>query len=50
MPETKKRRYPLAFWVCGSTEIFERMSFYLGRSLILMFVTAAVANGGLGLS
>ena len=50
MPETKKRRYPLAIWVCASTEIFERMSFYLGRSLILVFVTAAIANGGLGLS
>lgn len=54
MPETQtqesKRRYPFAFWICGCTEIFERMSFYLGRSLILVFVAATVATGGLGLS
>lgn len=49
MPE-KKTRYPFAFWVCGCTEIFERLSFYLGRSLILLFATATVAAGGLGLS
>ena len=52
MPESQtqgKTKYPLAFWVCGTTEIFERMSFYLGRSLILVFVAATVATGGLGL-
>ncbi|MSR94491.1 peptide MFS transporter [Clostridiaceae bacterium 68-1-5] len=45
----KKQKYPVAFWVAGCTEIFERLSFYLGRSLILVFVTTAVAAGGLGL-
>ena len=50
MQETQGRQYPIAFWVCGCTEIFERLSFYLGRSLILLFVAAAVAHGGLGLS
>lgn len=29
---------------------FERLAYYLGRSLILIFVTASVATGGLGLS
>lgn len=45
-----KTKYPLAFWICGCTEIFERLSFYLGRSLILVFVTASVVTGGLGLA
>lgn len=30
--------------------VFERLAYYLGRSLILIFVTASVATGGLGLS
>ncbi len=45
-----RTHYPPAFWVCSASEIFERLAYYLGRSLILIFVTAAVANGGLGLS
>lgn len=48
--ETKKKGYPKGFWICGCTEIFERLAYYLGRSLILIFVTATVAEGGLGLS
>lgn len=50
MDSTAKKKYPLGFWICGTTEIFERLSYYLGRSLILIFVTASVASGGLGLS
>ena len=46
--ETKKEGFPAAFWVCACTEIFERLAYYLGRSLILIFVTASVATGGLG--
>ncbi len=46
----KHKKYPKAFWACGVTEIFERLSYYLGRSLILIFLTTAVLNGGLGLS
>ena len=48
--ETKKKGFPAAFWVCACSEIFERLAYYLGRSLILIFVTASVATGGLGLS
>ena len=44
----KKKGYPKAFWTCACTEIFERLSYYLGRSLILIFVSATVATGGLG--
>ena len=50
MGTTAKKKYPKGFWICGCTEIFERLSYYLGRSLILIFVTASVAEGGLGLS
>lgn len=46
----RKHKYPIAFWICGCTEIFERLSFYLGRSLILVFVSTAVTAGGLGLA
>lgn len=46
----KKKGYPKAFWTCACTEIFERLSYYLGRSLILLFVTEAVVSGGLGLN
>ena len=48
--ETKKEGFPAAFWVCACTEIFERLAYYLGRSLILIFVIDSVATGGLGLS
>ncbi len=48
--ETVKKGYPKAFWVCSFSETFERLAYYLGRSLILIFVTTAVVNGGLGLS
>ena len=48
--ETKaKKGLPFGFWIVGCTEIFERLAYYLGRSLILIFVTASVATGGLGL-
>lgn len=48
--KTQKKGYPKGFWACGCTEIFERLAYYLGRSLILIFVTTAVVNGGLGLA
>lgn len=47
--ETKENKYPKGFWMCAWTEPFERMAYYLGRSIILIFVATAVANGGLGL-
>lgn len=32
MDATAKRKgYPKAFWACACTEIFERLSYYLGR-------------------
>ena len=26
--ETKKQGYPKGFWICGCTEIFERLAYY----------------------
>jgi dipeptide/tripeptide permease len=48
--ETKNKKFPRAFWFCSCSEIFERLAYYLGRSLILIFVATSVAEGGLGLS
>ncbi len=48
--KTQGKGYPKAFWLCSCSEIFERLSYYLGRSLILIFLTTAIVNGGLGLS
>ncbi|MCK5448974.1 MAG: MFS transporter, partial [Gemmatimonadetes bacterium] len=32
------------------TEMWERFSFYGGRGILILFMTAAVATGGLGMS
>lgn len=48
--EAQKKKLSKGFWMCGWTEPFERMAYYLGRSIILIFVATAVAEGGLGLS
>lgn len=50
MSTQTKSKLPMGFWACATTEIFERFSYYLGRSILLVFVAAAVAEGGLGLS
>lgn len=50
MEKSIRKGFPKAFWLCSCSEIFERLSYYLGRSLILIFITTAVVNGGLGLS
>lgn len=47
---TTKKKYGTGFWFVTGTDLFERLSYYLGRSLILIFVTASIATGGLGLS
>lgn len=48
--EATKKKLGKGFWFLACTDIFERLSYYLGRSLILIFVTASIATGGLGLS
>ena len=45
-----QRSFSRGFWQTGCTEIFECISYYMGKSLILIFTTASVAQGGLGLT
>ena len=45
-----QRSFNRGFWQTGCTEIFECISYYMGKSLILIFTTASVAQGGLGLT
>jgi POT family proton-dependent oligopeptide transporter len=42
--------HPRGLAILFSTEFFERFSFYGMRSLLILFMTAAVAKGGLGFS
>ena len=50
MDTQTKKKLPAGFWACSCTEIFERFAYYLGRSILLVFVATGVAQGGLGLS
>ena len=50
MSTQTKTKLPKGFWACSTTEIFERFSYYLGRSILLVFVATGIAQGGLGLS
>nr|WP_317283374.1 peptide MFS transporter [uncultured Sellimonas sp.] len=47
---TKKKGYPIAFYICCITYTFERFAFYGTKPLLALFLTKAVAEGGLGLS
>lgn len=46
----KRKAFRQRFGYVPVQRFFERLAYYLGRSLILIFVTASVATGGLGLS
>lgn len=48
MENTNKK--PFGFYVCSLAFAFERFAFYSAKWLILAFVVATVAKGGLGLS
>lgn len=49
-PEPKKKRSPLprSFWIANTMEIFERMAWYGFFSVSSLYITGAVADGGLG--
>ena len=49
MEDTKKIKIPLGFMLCSFTETFERLAYYLSRSILLIFITTSVAQGGLAL-
>lgn len=44
------KQFPAAFWVANTMEIFERMGWYGFYAVSSLYLTGAVADGGLGLS
>ncbi|MGL5756105.1 MAG: peptide MFS transporter [Paraclostridium sp.] len=46
----KKNKFPMGFYICATTFSFERAAYYSSKFLIYVFLTAAVINGGLGIS
>ena len=46
----KKSGYPLGFYLSCITYTFERFAFYGSKPLLILFLLAAVNNGGLGIS
>ncbi len=54
MPETKRsgllRSYPRVFWVANVMELFERAAYYGLNSVLAIYLTITVAEGGLGFS
>jgi len=45
-----KIKYPRGVWVLSSVEMWERFSFYTMQSLLVLYVVATFAQGGLGWS
>lgn len=45
-----KKKYPFGFYVCSFAFTLERMAFYSSKWLIGIFIVAATAKGGLGLT
>ena len=50
MDSTVKRKGGLGFWICNFAFTLERFSFYSVKWLIVQFLIASVANGGLGVA
>ncbi len=49
MPETTPRsKFPRTFWVANVMELFERAAYYGMNSVLAVYLTRAVADGGLG--
>ena len=49
MPETTPRsKFPRTFWVANVMELFERAAYYGMNSVLAVYLTRAVAEGGLG--
>jgi len=49
MPETTPRsRFPRTFWTANVMELFERAAYYGMNSVLAVYLTGAVAEGGLG--
>ncbi len=52
MPEStaSRQRFPGFFWAANTMEIFERMGWYGFYAVSSLYLTGAIADGGLGLS
>lgn len=50
MSQTVSKKRPFSFYVCASTFSFERAAYYSAKWLIYVYLTAALIDGGLGLS
>ena len=50
MDSTVKRKGGLGFWVCNFAFTLERFSFYSVKWLIVQFLVASIADGGLGVA
>jgi POT family proton-dependent oligopeptide transporter len=51
MPESQPRsRFPKTFWVANVMELFERGAYYGMNSVLAVYLTGTVAEGGLGFS
>jgi len=51
MSEQQPRsRFPATFWVANVMELFERAAYYGMNSVLAVYLTGAVADGGLGFS
>jgi dipeptide/tripeptide permease len=49
MPETAPRsRFPRTFWTANVMELFERAAYYGMNSVLAVYLTGSVAEGGLG--
>ncbi len=48
MTQAKLRQFPRTFWVANTMELFERAAYYGLNSVLAVYLTATVAQGGLG--
>src|SRR5512139_1106508 len=49
LPPTR-RGFPTTFWVANVMELFERAAYYGMNSVLAVYLTAPVAEGGLGIA
>ncbi|MCX6553004.1 MAG: MFS transporter, partial [Acidobacteria bacterium] len=48
MPETPRSAFPRTFWTANVMELFERAAYYGMNSVLAVYLTGSVAQGGLG--
>lgn len=49
-PEMEKSKHPKGLYLCGITNTWERFAFYGVRSVLIFYLSAQVATGGLGMT